>query len=58
LLKNSLYNLKVDLQERRKLIRIPTYAKHAAKMKNQLFPELLEIGGFTMPIRPHKGIQF
>ena len=56
--KNGLYDLQTDPHERHNLIRVPAFAELADKLKNQLFTELGEMGGLTMPIRPPKDFQF
>ena len=56
--KNGLYDLETDPHERHNLIRVPAFAETAEKMKRQLFAEMAEAGGLTMPIRPPKGAQF
>ena len=56
--KNGLYDLQSDPHERHNLIRVPAFAELADKLKNQLFTELGEMGGLTMPIRPPKDFQF
>ena len=56
--KNGLYDLETDPHERHNLIRVPAFAERAGQLKEQLFAELGEAGGLTMPIRPPKGVQF
>jgi len=56
--KNGLYHLPSDPHERHNLIRVPAFAELAEKLKNQLFTELGEMDGLTMPIRPPKDFQF
>jgi len=56
--KNGLYDLQTDQHERHNLIRVPAFSDLADKLKNQLFAELGEMGGLTMPIRPPKDFQF
>ena len=56
--KNGLYDLQTDPHERHNLIRVPAFAELADKLKKQLFTELGEMGGLTMPIRPPKDFQF
>lgn len=56
--KNGLYDLQTDPHERHNLIRIPAFNKLANELRNQLFNELGEMGGLSMPIRPPKDFQF
>jgi len=56
--KNGLYDLQTDPHERHNLIRIPAFNELASNLKNQLFNELEEMGGLSMPIRPPKDFQF
>jgi N-acetylglucosamine-6-sulfatase len=56
--KNGLYDLQTDPHERHNLIRIPAFNELASNLKNQLFNELGEMGGLSMPIRPPKDFQF
>ena len=56
--KNGLYDLQTDPHERHNLIRIPAFNELANNLKNQLFNELGEMGGLSMPIRPPKDFQF
>ena len=56
--KNGLYDLQTDPHERHNLIRIPAFNELASNLKNQLFNELGEMGGLSMPVRPPKDFQF
>ncbi len=56
--KNGLYDLQTDPHERHNLIRIPAFNELASNLKKQLFNELGEMGGLSMPIRPPKDFQF
>ena len=56
--KNGLYDLQTDPHEQHNLIRIPAFNKLAHELRTQLFNELSEMGGLSMPIRPPKDFQF
>ena len=56
--KNGLYDLQTDPHERHNLIRIPAFNKLAHELRTQLFNDLSEMGGLSMPIRPPKDFQF
>lgn len=52
---NGLYDLQTDPHERHNLIKVPAFQEKAAALKKQLFDELAESGGLTMPLRPPAG---
>ncbi len=56
--RNGFYDLETDPHERHNLIDLPIYQEQILAMKEQLFKELGDSGGLTMPLRPPKGVQF
>lgn len=52
---NGLYDLQTDPHERHNLIKVPAFQEKAAQLKKQLFDEIAESGGLTMPLRPPAG---
>ena len=56
--RNGFYDLETDPHERHNLIDIPAYKEQVLAMRTQLFKELEEANGLTMPIRPPKGDPF
>ena len=52
---DAFHDLATDPHERHNLIRVPAYQARIAELRDQLFRELGERGGLTMPLRPPKG---
>lgn len=55
---DGFYDLETDPVERHNLIRVPAYQEQIAEMREQLFGELEDRNGLTMPIRPPLGEQY
>jgi N-acetylglucosamine-6-sulfatase len=56
--RNGFYDLNSDPHERHNLIRIPAYQERILELREQLFNELDETGGLSIPIRRPKNEQF
>ena len=56
--RNGFYDLNSDSHERHNLIRVPAYQERIVKLREQLFNELDETGGLSIPIRRPKNEQF
>lgn len=56
--RNGFYDLETDPHECHNLINVPAYQEQIQGLREQLFTELADSGGMTMPLRPPKGVQF
>jgi len=56
--RNGFYDLNSDPHERHNLIRIPAYKERILELREQLFIELDQTGGLSIPIRRPKNEQF
>ena len=56
--RNGFYDLNSDPHERHNLIRVPAYQERIIELREQLFNELDQTGGLSIPIRRPKNEQF
>ncbi len=52
---NGFYDLETDPLERHNLVNVPAFQEQIGNLQQQLFTELQESGGLTLPIRPPVG---
>ena len=52
---NGFYDLQTDPLERHNLITVPAFQEQIAKLKQQMFTELEDTGGLTIPVRTPMG---
>ena len=54
---DSFHDLKTDPDEQHNLINVPAYQEQIASLRKQLFAELGESGGLSLPLRPPAGVR-